>query len=129
MAWSFCPWTPKRPIVGLLITRIIARGQLRPSVTILYGTLFICLRNQPRCCERNRLFGTFCCCLLFTYSSDKPLHASEYLTLEFCIWGIMSLFLEMFLLFSCSVENVRKPKFIFVKFLLLSSSQICLYVV
>lgn len=59
MAWSFCPWTTKLQIVGIIITR----RQFRPSFDqFFYNTLFICLKNQSRYYE-NRLFVIFCCCL------------------------------------------------------------------
>ena len=123
ITWSFSPWTAKQQIVGL----IISRRQLRPRLAILCSALFICGKNQPLHHERNRLYVAFCCYLLIYKhfgKSLKWLHDFGIFALEvFC-----HLFLEICWLFSCSVEDLKKLKFILVKFLL-PSSQIYFYIV
>lgn len=109
----------------------LSNAFLHSSVLFLFENLFVSLfqlkllnDKDPKAIKYNidNVYSKH-----FNFVLKKVPSVSDYSTLEFCIEVLCHLFLEMFL-FNCFMENVRKLKFIFFKFLLSSSSQICLYV-
>lgn len=104
VAWSICPWTTE-----LQIELIITRRQLRPSFD--HSLQYLSWDTIQEMGFWYLLLLLFNLQIDFAKSQCKWLFDFGILHSRYTVIYFLN-----FLLFSCSVENVRKLKFIFVKF-------------